>query len=70
MNRDEVLIWVIPSMLTRIKFYERIVKGVGVHVIAISVKQTIFPTTVIPDGGVDADTSSWLPVEYACGNPQ
>lgn len=51
MNRDEVLIWVDPFDVDQDKFMECIVKGVGVHVIAISTHQTIFPTIVIPDGG-------------------
>lgn len=51
MNRDEVLIWVDPFDVDQDKFMECIVRGVGVHVIAISTKQTIFPTIVIPDGG-------------------
>lgn len=55
MNRDEVLIWVDPFDVDQDKFMECIVKGVGVHVIAISTKQTIFPTIVIPDGGVYAE---------------
>jgi glucosamine--fructose-6-phosphate aminotransferase (isomerizing) len=55
MNRDEVLIWVDPFDVDQDKFMECIVKGVGVHVIAISSKQTIFPTIVIPDGGEYAE---------------
>lgn len=51
MNSGEVLIWVDPFDVDQDKFMECIVKGVGVHVIAISTHQTIFPTIVIPDGG-------------------
>ncbi|MDX9945961.1 MAG: SIS domain-containing protein [Bacteroidales bacterium] len=51
MNNDEVLIWVDPFDVDQDKFMECIVKGVGVHVIAISTHQTIFPTIVIPEGG-------------------
>jgi len=51
MKKDEVLIWVDPFDVDQDKFMECIVKGVGVHVIAISTKPTIFPTIVIPDGG-------------------
>jgi len=55
MNKDEVLIWVDPFDDDQDKFMECIVKGVGVHVIAISTKPTIFPTIVIPDGGQYAE---------------
>lgn len=51
MNKNEVLIWVDPFDYDQDKFMECIVKGVGVHVIAISKAKTIFPTIVIPDGG-------------------
>jgi glutamine---fructose-6-phosphate transaminase (isomerizing) len=33
------------------KFNEILVKGAGVEVIAISTRQTLFPTICIPDGG-------------------
>lgn len=55
MNKDEVLIWVDPFDDDQDKFMECIVRGVGVHVIAISTKPTIFPTIVIPDGGQYAE---------------
>ena len=55
MNKDEVLIWVDPFDDDQDKFLECIVRGVGVHVIAISTKPTIFPTIVIPDGGQYAE---------------
>ena len=51
MNRDEVLIWVGPFEHDHDKFMECIVKGAGVHVIAIAEEKTIFPTIVIPKGG-------------------
>ena len=55
MNSGEVLIWLDPFDGDQDKFMECIVKGVGVHVIAISTHQTIFPTIVIPDGGEYAE---------------
>jgi len=55
MNKDEVLIWVDPFDDDQDKFLECIVRGFGVHVIAISTKPTIFPTIVIPDGGQYAE---------------
>jgi glucosamine--fructose-6-phosphate aminotransferase (isomerizing) len=51
MNSDEVLIWVGPFEHDHDKFMECIVKGAGVHVIAIAEEETIFPTIVIPKGG-------------------
>jgi glucosamine--fructose-6-phosphate aminotransferase (isomerizing) len=51
MNRDEVLIWVGPFEHDHDKFMECIVKGAGVHVIAIAEEKTIFPTIIIPKGG-------------------
>jgi len=55
MNKDEVLIWIDPFDVDQDKFLERIVKGVGVHVIAVSTKKTLFPTIIIPDGGEYAE---------------
>jgi glucosamine--fructose-6-phosphate aminotransferase (isomerizing) len=55
MNKDEVLIWVDPFDVDQDKFLECIVKGVGVHVIAVSTEPTIFPTIIIPDGGEYAE---------------
>ncbi len=51
MNKDEVLIWIDPFDVDQDKFLECIVQGVGVHVIAISSRKTLFPTITIPDGG-------------------
>ena len=55
MNKDEVLIWVGPFGHDHDKFMECIVKGAGVHVIAIAEEKTIFPTIVIPKGGEYAE---------------
>jgi glutamine---fructose-6-phosphate transaminase (isomerizing) len=55
MNRNEVLVWIDPFDVDQDKFMECIVQGVGVHVIAVSNRQTIFPTIIIPDGGEYAE---------------
>lgn len=51
MDKSEVLIWIDPFEDEQDKFNECLVKGVGMHIIAISAKKTIFPTIIIPDGG-------------------
>jgi glutamine---fructose-6-phosphate transaminase (isomerizing) len=51
MNKSEVLIWIEPFMGEQEKFYECLVKGVGMNIIAVSAKKTMFPTIIIPDGG-------------------
>lgn len=55
MNKDEVLIWIDPFDVDQDKFLECIVEGVGVHVIAVSSRKTLFPTITIPDGGEYAE---------------
>lgn len=49
MDKNEVLIWIDPFDDDQDKFQECLVKGVGVNVIAVSKKQTIFPTMIIPE---------------------
>jgi glutamine---fructose-6-phosphate transaminase (isomerizing) len=51
MEKSEVLIWIDPFEAEQDKFNECLVKGVGMNIIAISTKKTIFPTILIPDGG-------------------
>jgi glucosamine--fructose-6-phosphate aminotransferase (isomerizing) len=51
MDKNEVLIWIDPFEDDQDKFYECLVKGAGVSIIAVSTKKTIFPTIIIPDGG-------------------
>jgi len=51
MNRGEVLVVIDPFEQEEEKFNEILVKGAGVEVIAISTRQTLFPTILIPDGG-------------------
>lgn len=51
MDRNEVLIWVDPFETDHDKFHDCLVKGVGVDVIALATKKTMFPTIEIPDAG-------------------
>jgi glucosamine--fructose-6-phosphate aminotransferase (isomerizing) len=51
MDKDDVLIWIDPFEDDQEKFKDCFVKGVGMNVIAISSKKTMFPTIIIPEGG-------------------
>jgi glutamine---fructose-6-phosphate transaminase (isomerizing) len=55
MDKSEVLIWIEPFATEQEKFNECLVKGVGMNIIAVSTKKTIFPTIIIPDGGEYAE---------------
>ncbi len=55
MDKSEVLIWIEPFSTEQEKFNECLVKGVGMNIIAVSSKKTIFPTIIIPDGGQYAE---------------
>jgi glutamine---fructose-6-phosphate transaminase (isomerizing) len=55
MDKSEVLIWIEPFPAEQEKFNECLVKGVGMNIIAVSSKKTIFPTIIIPDGGEYAE---------------
>jgi len=55
MDKSEVLIWIEPFNAEQEKFNECLVKGVGMNIIAVSSKKTMFPTIVIPDGGQYAE---------------
>ncbi len=55
MDKSEVLIWMEPFTPEQEKFNECLVKGVGMNIIAVSTKKTIFPTIIIPDGGEYAE---------------
>jgi glucosamine--fructose-6-phosphate aminotransferase (isomerizing) len=55
MDKSEVLIWIEPFSSEQEKFNECLVKGVGMNIIAVSSKKTIFPTIIIPDGGQYAE---------------
>jgi glucosamine--fructose-6-phosphate aminotransferase (isomerizing) len=51
MDKSEVLIWIEPFSSEQEKFNECLVKGVGMNIIAVSTKKSMFPTIIIPDGG-------------------
>jgi glucosamine--fructose-6-phosphate aminotransferase (isomerizing) len=51
MDKSDVLIWIDPFEDDQEKFNESFVKGVGMNVIAVSSRKTMFPTIIIPDGG-------------------
>lgn len=51
MDSNEVLIWMDPFDVDQDKFLECLVKGAGVEVIAVSAKDTMFPTIRIPNAG-------------------
>jgi glucosamine--fructose-6-phosphate aminotransferase (isomerizing) len=55
MDKSEVLIWMEPFNAEQEKFSECLVKGVGMNIIAVSSKKTMFPTIIIPDGGQYAE---------------
>ena len=55
MDKNEVLIWIEPFDTEMEKFNECLVKGVGMNIIAVSTKKTMFPTIIIPDGGQYAE---------------
>ncbi len=51
MSADEVVIWVEPYEVSEEKIRETLVDGVGMSVIAVSSRPSIFPTIAIPEGG-------------------
>ena len=55
MDKNEVLIWMEPFQAEIDKFNECLAIGVGLKIIAVSTKKTIFPTIIIPDGGQYAE---------------
>jgi glucosamine--fructose-6-phosphate aminotransferase (isomerizing) len=48
MNADDVVVWIDPYPESEQKFHDVLVKGVGLSVIAISSRPTMFPTITIP----------------------
>ncbi len=48
MNADDVVVWIEPYPESEQKFHDVLVKGVGMSVIAISSRPTMFPTVSIP----------------------
>ncbi|HKK42231.1 MAG TPA: SIS domain-containing protein [Bacteroidales bacterium] len=55
MDKSEVVIWMNPFPEEEEKFRECLVDGVGLNIIAVSTRKTIFPTIIIPDGGQYAE---------------
>lgn len=51
MTGDDVLIWVDPFPGSEQKIHDVLVKGVGMSVLAIASRETMFPTVLIPDAG-------------------
>lgn len=51
MQSDDIVIWIDPYPESEQKFHDVLVKGVGLSVIAVSSRPTMFPTVVIPDAG-------------------
>jgi glucosamine--fructose-6-phosphate aminotransferase (isomerizing) len=51
MQADDVVVWIDPFQESEQKFHDVLVKGVGLTVIAISSRPTMFPTIQIPDAG-------------------
>jgi glutamine---fructose-6-phosphate transaminase (isomerizing) len=55
MDKNEVLIWMDPFAEEEEKFFDCLVKGVGMNVIAMSAGKSRFPVIKIPDGGQYSD---------------
>ena len=51
MQASDVVIWIDPYPESEQKFHDVLVKGVGLTVIAVSSRPTMFPTVTIPDAG-------------------
>lgn len=51
MNAGDVVVWIDPIEDQEKKFEEVLVEGVGVKIVAISTRQTRFPTIRVPDAG-------------------
>lgn len=51
MHADDVVVWIDPFQESEQKFHDVLVKGVGMTVIAVSSRPTMFPTIQIPDAG-------------------
>jgi len=51
MDKDDVLIWIDPFIDDQDKFQDCLVRGAGLHIIAISKEKTTFPTICIPESG-------------------
>jgi glucosamine--fructose-6-phosphate aminotransferase (isomerizing) len=55
MDKNEVLIWIDPFAEEEDKFYECLVKGIGMNIISITSGKSRFPSIKIPDGGQFAE---------------
>ncbi len=55
MDKNEVVIWIDPFKEEEEKFNECLVEGVGLNIIAVSTRKTMFPTIIIPDAGQYAE---------------
>lgn len=51
MQPDDAVVWIDPYPESEQKFHDVLVKGVGLTVIAVSSRPTLFPTVIIPDAG-------------------
>ncbi len=51
MQAGDVVIWIDPYQESEQKFHDVLVKGIGLTVIAVSSRSTMFPTVTIPDAG-------------------
>lgn len=51
MQADDVLVWLEPYAESEQKFYDTLVRGVGMTVLAIASRPTLFPTLLIPPAG-------------------
>ena len=51
MQADDVVVWIDPYEESEQKFHDVLVKGVGLTVIAVAARPTLFPTIQIPDAG-------------------
>ena len=51
MQASDVVIWIDPYPESEQKFHDVLVKGVGLTIIAVSSRSTMFPTLTIPDAG-------------------
>ena len=51
MQADDVVVWIDPFEESEQKFHDVLVKGVGLTVIAVASRPTLFPTIQIPDAG-------------------
>lgn len=51
MTAEDVVVWIDPYAESEQKFHDVLVKGVGLTVVAVSSRPTMFPTFQIPDAG-------------------